>query len=59
MEKNFSHMSLGFSFGIILITSSFVFWENYTKKTNQNLGDDFTAAVDLANENDIDAALLP
>ena len=49
---------LGFSFGIILITSSFVFWESHTKKTNQNLGDDFTAAVDLANENDIDAALL-
>ena len=49
---------LGFSFGIILITSSFVFWEAHTKKTNQNLGDDFTAAVDLANENDIDAALL-
>ena len=49
---------LGFSFGIILVTSSFVFWEAYTKKTNQNLGDDFTAAVDLANENDIDAALL-
>ena len=49
---------LGFSFGIILVTSSFVFWEAYTKKTNQNLGDDFTAAVDLANENDVDAALL-
>ena len=49
---------LGFSFGIILVTSSFVFWEAYTKKTNQNLGDDFTAAVDLANENDIDAALI-
>ena len=49
---------LGFSFGIILITSSFVFWEAHIKKTNQNLGDDFTAAVDLANENDIDAALL-
>ena len=49
---------LGFSFGIILITSSFVFWESHTKKTNQNLGDEFTAAVDLANENDIDAALL-
>lgn len=49
---------LGFSFGIILIISSFVFWETHTKKTNQSLGDDFTAAVDLANENDIDAALL-
>ena len=49
---------LGFSFGVILLTSSFVFWENYTKKTNQSLGDDFTAAVGLASEDDIDAALL-
>ena len=49
---------LGFSFGVILLTSSFVFWENYTKNTNQSLGDDFTAAVGLANEDDIDAALL-
>ena len=23
---------LGFSFGVILLTSSFVFWQNYTKK---------------------------
>ena len=28
------------------------------KKVNQTLGDDFTAAVDLASENDLDAALL-
>ena len=49
---------LGFSFGVILLTSSFVFWQNYTKKVNQTLGDDFTAAVDLASENDLDAALL-
>ena len=49
---------LGFSFGVILLTSSFVFWENYTKNTNQSLGDDFTAAVGLAREDDIDAALL-
>ena len=49
---------LGFSFGVILLTSSFVFWENYTKNTNQSLGDDFTAAVGLASEDDVDAALL-
>ena len=49
---------LGFSFGVILLTSGFVFWENYTKNTNQSLGDDFTAAVGLASEDDIDAALL-
>ena len=49
---------LGFSFGVILLTSSLVFWENYTKNTNQSLVDDFTAAVGLASEDDIDAALL-
>ena len=49
---------LGFSLGVILLTSGFVFWENYTKNTNQSLGDDFTAAVGLASEDDIDAALL-
>ena len=49
---------LGFSFGVILLTSGFVFWENYTKNTNQSLGDDFTAAVGLVSEDDVDAALL-
>ena len=49
---------LGFSLTVIFLTSGFVFWENYTKNSNQRLGDDFTAAVDLANQNDIDAALL-
>ena len=33
-------------------------WQNYTNKTKQQLGDDFTAAVELSNEEDIDAALL-
>ena len=46
------------SLGVILSTSGFVFWENYTDKTKQQLGDDFTAAVELSNEEDIDAALL-
>ena len=46
------------SLGVILSTSGFVFWENYTNKTKQRLGDDFTAAVELSNEEDIDAALL-
>ena len=49
---------ISFSLTIILLTSGFVFWENYTKNSNQTLGDDFTAAVDLAKENDTDAALL-
>ena len=46
------------SLGIVIFTSGFVFWENYTKKNNQKLGDDFTAAVQLAKEEDIDAALI-
>ena len=57
MEKSTS-LCFGFSFGVILLTSGFVFWQNYTKKVNQTLGDDFTAAVDLASDNDLDAALL-
>ena len=46
------------SLGVILSTSGYVFWKNYTNKTKQQLGDDFTAAVELSNEEDIDAALL-
>ena len=56
--KKFLPYVIAFSLAIILLTSGFVFWESYTKNSNQTLGDDFTAAVDLANENDIDAALL-
>ena len=36
----------------------FCFWKDYTTKTKQQLGDDFTAAMELSNEEDIDAALL-
>ena len=46
------------SLGVILSTSGFVLWDNYTNKVKQNLGDDFTAAVELAKDEDIDAALL-
>jgi hypothetical protein len=46
------------SLGVILFTSGFVVWENFSNKKRQQLGDDFTAAVVLANEEDIDAALL-
>ena len=49
---------ISFSLTIILLTSGFVFWKNYTRNINQTLGDDFTASVDLANEDDTDAALL-
>ena len=46
------------SLGIILSTSGFVLWDNHTQKIKQNLGDDFTAAVELAKDEDLDAALL-
>ncbi|MEE2695157.1 MAG: hypothetical protein VX976_02235 [Pseudomonadota bacterium] len=46
------------SIGIILTTTSFVMWDNYTKKVKRQLGDDFTAAVELAKDGDIDAALI-
>ncbi len=56
--KKFFPYVVGVSMGVVLLTSGFVFWENYTNKQRQQLGDDFTAAVVLANEEDIDAALL-
>ena len=49
---------LSISLGVILSTSGFVFWDNYSNKVKQQLGDDFTAAVELSNEEDVDAALL-
>ncbi len=49
---------MSISLGIILFTSGFVFWKNYTEKLSQRLGDDFSAAVQLANEEDIDAAII-
>lgn len=44
--------------GIIFFTSGYVFWDNYSNNVKQKLGDDFTAAVELANEEDVDAALI-
>ena len=46
------------SLGIIIFTSGYVFWNNYTENLNQQLGDDFTAAVQLANEEDLDASIV-
>ena len=46
------------SLGIIIFTSGYVFWNNYTESLNQQLGDDFTAAVQLANEEDLDASII-
>ena len=49
---------ISLSLGIILSTSGFVLWDGYTKKTKQQLGDDYTAAVELAKDEDIDAAII-
>ena len=46
------------SLGVILSTSGLVIWDNYSNNLKQRLGDDFTAAVELAKDEDIDAALL-
>ena len=46
------------SLGIVLFTSGFVFWDGYSNNQRQKLGDDFTAAVVLAGEEDLDASLL-
>ena len=46
------------SLGVILSTTGYVLWGNYTQETKRQLGDDFTAAVQLAQDEDVDAALL-
>ena len=49
---------ISLSLGIILSTSGYVAWDNFSKNSREQLGDDFTAAVELAKEEDVDAALL-
>ena len=49
---------ISLSLRIILSTLGFVLWDGYTKKTKQLMGDDFTAAVELAKDEDIDAAIV-
>tara|TARA_B100000686_G_C16783202_1_gene973388 strand:+ start:1128 stop:1772 length:645 start_codon:yes stop_codon:yes gene_type:complete len=56
--QRFMPYILSISLGIILFTTSYVVWDNYSKKSKQKLGDAFTAAVELAKEDDIDAALI-
>jgi hypothetical protein len=56
--QKFMPYILSISLGIILFTTSYVVWDNYSKKAKQKLGDDFTAAVELAKEEDLDAALI-
>ena len=56
--KKFFPYVVSISLGIVLFTSGFVFWESYSNNQRQKLGDDFTAAVVLAGEDDLDASLL-
>ena len=56
--KKFFPYVVSISLGIVLFTSGFVFWEGYSNDQRQKLGDDFTAAVVLAGEDDLDASLM-
>ncbi len=56
--KKFFPYVVSISLGIVLFISGFVFWEGYSNNQRQKLGDDFTAAVILASEDDLDASLL-
>ena len=56
--KKFFPYIVSISLGVVLFTSGFVFWEGYSNDYRQKLGDDFTAAVVLASEDDLDASLL-
>ena len=56
--KKFFPYVVSISLGIVLFVSGFVFWESYSNAQRQKLGDDFTAAVILASEDDLDASLL-
>ena len=56
--KKFGPYVIGLAFSIILVTVGFVLWKNYVNSSQQSLGDDFSAAVELVQENDIDAALV-
>ncbi len=56
--KKFLPYIISISLGVILSTSGYVLWDNYSNKVKQQLGDDFTAAVELSNDEDVDAALI-
>ena len=56
--KKFFPYVVSISLGIVLFTSGFVFWDGYSNDQRQKLGDDFTAAVVLAGEDDLDASLI-
>ncbi len=49
---------ISFAVGIILFTTGFVGWNGFVEKKKQRLGDDFTSAVNLIKDKDIDTALF-
>ena len=49
---------ISFAVGIVLFTSGIVGWNNYTEMSRQQLGDDFSAAVELIKDDDFDSALI-
>tara|TARA_B100000524_G_scaffold98764_2_gene47146 strand:- start:8 stop:655 length:648 start_codon:yes stop_codon:yes gene_type:complete len=49
---------ISFAVGIVLFTSGIVGWGNYTEMSRQQLGDDFSAAVELIKDDDFDSALI-
>lgn len=49
---------ISLALGIILFTTGVVSWNNYVENSKQQLGDDFTAAVELIKEKDLDTALI-
>ena len=55
--KKFLPYIISVSLGIVFSTTGYVAWDNFSKNNRQKLGDDFTAAVELAKEEDMDAAL--
>ena len=56
--KKLAPYVISLALGIVIFTSVSVWWNSYLTKKKQNLGDDFTAAVQLIEENDFDAAII-
>ena len=56
--KKISPFVISLALGIVIFTTGIVGWDNYVEKSKQKLGDDFTAAVELIKEEDIDTALI-
>ena len=56
--KRLAPYVISLALGIVIFTSVSVWWNSYLTNKKQSLGDDFTAAVQLIEENDFDAAII-